>query len=219
MSSAPPASPWLPLQRLAPRVAGVEVVPEGDVVLALDPAQVHLTALAQRREVDQPPVQVAENDAAVGELGSAGAELDERLTDLPAAAATAVAARGADQGLTCLGAGEPVARVPQGNEPLPHPRQLRPRLLERVMAVVTHQAAQYIRPTGRRRAAPRLRRAGACRGGGGGEASARAPRPGARSSRGWTAPSGSAGPATGSGPPLGRPGRRRGPPRASAGCG
>src|SRR3954447_5462770 len=147
------------LQRLTPRVAGVEVVPAGDVVLALDPAQVDLTALAQRREVDQPPVQVAENDAAVGELCSAGAELDKRLTHLPAAAATAVPARGADQGLACLGVGEPVARVPQRNEPLPHPRQLRPRLLERVMAVVAHQAAQYIRPTGRRRAAPRLRRA------------------------------------------------------------
>src|SRR5215212_570193 len=141
MSSAPPASPWLPLQRLAPRVAGVEVVPEGDVVLALDPAQVHLTALAQRREVDQPPVQVAEDDATVGELGRAGAELDERLADLPAAAATAVPARGADQGLTRLGVGEPVARVPQGDEPLPDPGELGASLLERVMPVVAQETA------------------------------------------------------------------------------
>src|SRR5947209_14840261 len=67
------------LELLAPRVPGVQLVPEGDVVLAVDPTQIDLAAVAQGGEVDQPAVEVAQDDPALRELGHAAAQLEERL--------------------------------------------------------------------------------------------------------------------------------------------
>src|SRR3954447_23363031 len=60
------------LERLTPGVARVEVVPVADVGLAVDPAQVDLASVAQRGEVDEPAVEVAQDDPARVELRDAG---------------------------------------------------------------------------------------------------------------------------------------------------
>src|SRR3954449_9742335 len=49
-------------ERLATGEAGVRLVPEGDLVLALLPAEVDLAAVAQGREVHQSAVEVAQHD-------------------------------------------------------------------------------------------------------------------------------------------------------------
>src|SRR5437588_9496485 len=96
------------LELLAPRVPGVQLVPEGDVVLAVDPAQIDLAAVAQCGEVDQPAVEVAQDEPALRELGHAAAQLEERLPDLPARAPAAVRGRGVGEGVARLGVGQPV---------------------------------------------------------------------------------------------------------------
>src|SRR5207249_6871158 len=58
------------------------------------PAEVHLAVVADRREVDEPAVEVAQDDLAPGELPDAGLELDERLAH-PLAEPPAAVRRGA----------------------------------------------------------------------------------------------------------------------------
>ena len=70
--------------------AGVQPVPEADVRLPVDPAQVDLLPVPDRREVDQAGVEVAQHDPAPVELGDAVLELDERLPHLLAAVPAAV---------------------------------------------------------------------------------------------------------------------------------
>ena len=57
---------------LAARESRVDVMPEADVGLALDPAEVDLVVVAQRGEVDQAAVEVAQLDLAPLELPGAG---------------------------------------------------------------------------------------------------------------------------------------------------
>src|SRR4051794_12720432 len=126
------------LERLTPGVARVEVVPEADVRLAVDPAQVDLAAVAQRGEVDQAAVEVAQDDPARVELRDAGLQREERLAHLPARRAAAVGRRRARQRRARLLVGQQIARLAQGGEPLDDPRQLAAGLVERVMARVPH---------------------------------------------------------------------------------
>src|SRR3954451_19787976 len=49
-------------ERLASAITRVGVVPELDLVLTRLPAEVHLAPVAQRREVDQPALEVAQDD-------------------------------------------------------------------------------------------------------------------------------------------------------------
>src|SRR4051794_17546505 len=83
------------LQRLPARIARVEVVPEADgLLLGLDPAEVDLAAVHHRREVDQPPIEIADDE--VHRLQSRGgvAQLEERLGDVTARRAAPPRRRG-----------------------------------------------------------------------------------------------------------------------------
>src|SRR5207248_859143 len=76
-------------ERLSSGIARLGIVPPGDLVLSLLPAEVHLLAFAHGREVDQPALQVAEHDLHRLELVERVAKLEERgrhhLAGLPAA--------------------------------------------------------------------------------------------------------------------------------------
>src|SRR3954454_23998466 len=130
---AQPKGAWH-LQLLAARVAGVELVPQADVGLPVDPAQVHLAAVAQRGEVDEAAVEVAQDDPALVELRDAGLERDERLADLPPGRPAAVAGRRAGERRARLLVGQQLARPAQERELLDDPRQLPARLVEGVVA-------------------------------------------------------------------------------------
>src|SRR5262249_35186200 len=67
------------LQRLASGEAGIGVMPEADLVLVQQPAQVDLLAVADRREVDQAAVDVTQHDVDRFELPDRPAQLDQRL--------------------------------------------------------------------------------------------------------------------------------------------
>src|SRR5919202_3560996 len=75
VSSTPSATRLGSSERLAPGIARVLVVPEGDLVLALLPAEVDLLPVAQRGEVDQPAFEVAQHDLH-------GLEVAERALEL-----------------------------------------------------------------------------------------------------------------------------------------
>src|SRR5437763_11666539 len=122
------------LQRPAARVARVELVPVADVVLAVDPAEVDLAAVAQRGEVDEAALEVAQDEPALDDLGDAAAQLEERLADLLARRPAAVRRRALRQRAARLLVGQPLARVPQRGEPGGEPGQRGARLLDRVVA-------------------------------------------------------------------------------------
>ena len=113
-------------------------MPEADVVLAVDPAQVDLAAVADGREVDQAAVEVAQDDPAGVEGGDAVLELDERLADDLAGLAAAVGRRAVGQRLAGLGVGQPRAGVAQSGQRAAHPAELRAGLLEREVSGVAH---------------------------------------------------------------------------------
>ena len=69
------------VERAAPAEAGVGLVPEADLRLALLPAQVDLAAVAQSGEVDQAAVEVAQHDLALAQLEHRLAQLEEPLRD------------------------------------------------------------------------------------------------------------------------------------------
>src|ERR1700704_428805 len=125
------------LQRLTPREARVEVVPVRDrVLLRLDPAEVDLLVAAERREVDQAPVEVAEHDVHGIQLRGRAAQVEEGLRDRAAGVAAAVRGPGLGQRLAHLLVVEPLARVAHPLEPLGHPGHGRAGLLEGVVAGV-----------------------------------------------------------------------------------
>src|SRR5690242_6474088 len=66
-------------ERLAPAIARLRIVPEGDLLLALLPAEVDLVPVAQRGEVDQPALEVAQHDLHLLEIAERALELDEGL--------------------------------------------------------------------------------------------------------------------------------------------
>src|SRR5919199_4572500 len=154
------------LQLLAPGVARVELVPEPDVALAVDPAQVHLAAVADRGEVEQAAVEVAQHDPAPLERRGALAQRDEGLADVLAERPSAVAARALLQRVTDLGVGESFARATHRGEPLGGPGEERARLLEGVVAIVAHASGPRPTEASRARAArprsPRVRRRRMC---------------------------------------------------------
>src|SRR4051794_11901524 len=79
VSTTPSATRCGRSERLASAIARVGVVPEGDLVLALLPAEVDLAPVAQGREVHQSAVEVAQNDLHLLELAERALELEERL--------------------------------------------------------------------------------------------------------------------------------------------
>src|SRR4051794_34609265 len=77
-------------ERLASAIPGVRVVPVADLVLAGLPAEVDLAAVAQRREVDEPALEVAQHHVHRLQLAERPLKLEERLRDDPAGLAAAV---------------------------------------------------------------------------------------------------------------------------------
>src|SRR5690349_9715604 len=127
-----------PLERLASRIPRLELVPERDLILALDPAQVHLAPLAQGGEVDEPAIEVAQHDLHRLELGEPGAQGQEALRHHLPRLAAAVAGRRLRQGVARLLLGELLLRLAQPLDPLADPGQRRVGLLERVVPFVLH---------------------------------------------------------------------------------
>src|ERR687896_1122270 len=76
-------------ERAASGKSGLRLVPEGDLVLALLPAEVDLATVPDGGEVHEPPLQVAKHDGDLLQLHEGRAELDERLGDDPARRAAA----------------------------------------------------------------------------------------------------------------------------------
>ena len=75
------SSPEPALERLATGEPGVRLVPEADLVLVEQPAEVDLLAVPDRGEVDQPAVDVPHDDVDRLQLAQRAAELDERKRD------------------------------------------------------------------------------------------------------------------------------------------
>ena len=71
--------PFSFVERATPAEACLGLVPEADLRLPLLPAQVDLAAVPQRREVDQPAIEVAQHDLPVAELEHRFAQLEEPL--------------------------------------------------------------------------------------------------------------------------------------------
>ena len=92
---APPVVPSYgasALQRPPAGEPGLRLVPEADLVLLVDqPAQVHLLPVSQRREVDQPALEVAQHDIDGLELAHGPAQLDQRRRHVAARVRAAVA--------------------------------------------------------------------------------------------------------------------------------
>ena len=98
------------VERAASGEAGLGLVPEADLGLALLPAEVDLAAVPQGREVDQPAVEVAQDDVELAQLEHRLAQLEEALGDDLAGLAAAVARTGCVERGARLAVAEPVAR-------------------------------------------------------------------------------------------------------------
>src|SRR3954447_4118887 len=143
------------LQRLPSRIAVVELVPELDVGLAVDPAQVDLATLADRREVDEATVEVTQHDLALVEAHRGRPQGQERLADLAPRPPASVGRRAREQRLARLAVGQPRTGGAHDGQPVGDPRKLRTGLLERVVAGVAHGR---ILLTARAGGSPRARR-------------------------------------------------------------
>ena len=142
------------LQRLAPRKARVDLMPVGDLGLAVDPAQVHLAPVADRGKVDQPAVEIAEHDLALIQRRDRGLKFDECVAELLRGRPAAVSGGDLGERAPSVDVAEPIPRPTHRREPRGEPGQLAARLLECVMTPVAHPP----RPTAarqRRRSAPR----------------------------------------------------------------
>src|SRR3954451_6726030 len=121
---------------LAPGETCIGLVPVGDLVLAFLPAEVDLTTVAQRGEVHQPALEVADDHLDGVELARSRLQLEERLGhDLARLAASVTRGRLAE-GLARVLVGEAVPTRAQSLDSLGHPRQRGVGLFQRVVAVV-----------------------------------------------------------------------------------
>src|SRR5436190_2255768 len=123
-------------QRLPSTVARVELMPPGDLVLAELPAQVDLLAVADRREVDQAPIEVANHDLRFLDGEQQAPDLEERRSDQPSRSAAAIGRRRLGEQLVGFGIGELVPRVAELAKQRLQPVQQAVRLVDRVVAVV-----------------------------------------------------------------------------------
>src|SRR6188472_2958038 len=88
-AKAPSHLPRL-LQRLSPREPRLELVPVPDPLLPELPAEIDLAAVAKRREIDQPAVEVAKDDPDGLELDEPPPNVSEALAHEPRRLAAAV---------------------------------------------------------------------------------------------------------------------------------
>src|SRR5687767_5651002 len=129
------------VERAAAREAGLGLVPVADGVLAVLPAQVHLASVADRGEVEQAAVEVAQHDLELAQLHHGVAQLDEALGDGAAGRAAAVRRAGLGQRLARLAVAQAVACRPHLGDQLHDAREQLRCFLERVVALVDHAAA------------------------------------------------------------------------------
>src|SRR4051794_19972308 len=121
---------------LPARETCIRLVPMRDLVFAFLPAEVDLAAVAQRREVDQPALEVAHDHLHRVELAGCCLQLEEGLGHDPTGFAAAVAGRRLAQRFAGVFVGEAVARRAQAFYAFHHPWQRRVRLFDRVMPLV-----------------------------------------------------------------------------------
>src|SRR5918994_1134832 len=117
-------------------IAGLEIVPVLDRVLAELPAQVDLLAVADRREVDQTAVDVPHHDPGLLERAEQAAHLEEGLAALAAGLPASVSGCRLRERLVRLGVGQLILRVTQPPKHRLDGRKQRVRLLDRVVALV-----------------------------------------------------------------------------------
>src|SRR3954470_23267365 len=84
-------------ERLPAPISRFRVVPEGHLVLALLPAEVDLATFAERGEVHQPTIEVAQDDLHLLQVAECALELEERLGDDAPRRAAAVRGTGLAQ--------------------------------------------------------------------------------------------------------------------------
>src|SRR5436190_4536974 len=128
------------IQRLPSTVAGVELMPPGDLVLAELPAQVHLLAVPHRWEVDQASLDVADDDSGALDREQHPADLEERLPDLASRIPAAVRRRGLGEERVDVGVRERVAGGAELAQQRLQPVEKRRRLGDREVALVDQRA-------------------------------------------------------------------------------
>src|SRR3954467_48642 len=147
VSTTPSAARRGSSERLASAIAGVGVVPVLDLVLPRPPAEIPLAAVAERREVDQPAFEVAQDHLHRLQLAERALQLEKGLRHDPAGRAAPACGRrppppgapppfgGPPPAERCARVlvGELLARGAQPLEPLDHPLEGRVGLLDRVV--------------------------------------------------------------------------------------
>src|SRR5207247_8038532 len=81
-------------ERLAATESPLQVMPVGDLVFTELPAEIHLAAVDQRREVDEPAIDVPEDETRLLARLEEPPHLEERDAALPALVPAAVTGRG-----------------------------------------------------------------------------------------------------------------------------
>src|SRR4051812_39656482 len=110
-------------ERLPTRKARIGLVPEPDLVLALFPAEVDLAVAAEGGEVDEPAVEIADDDVDRVQLGRRRLQLEEGLRHDAAGLAAAVARGGLAERFARVLVREALAPRAQPLDALGHPRQ------------------------------------------------------------------------------------------------
>src|SRR4051812_40708936 len=101
----------------------IGLVPLGDLVFALFPAEVDLAPVAHGGEVDQPALEIADDHFHCVQLAGCCLELEKCLRDDPSRLPAAIAGHRLAERLAGLLVGEAVARCPKTLDPLHHPRE------------------------------------------------------------------------------------------------
>src|SRR5829696_8543165 len=130
------------VERPAATEAGVGLVPEGDRVLALLPAEVDLLAVAERREVEQPAVEVAQDHLQLAQLDHRVAQLEEALGNRAPGCAPAIGRPRFGERIARVAVAELVAGHTHALDDLDRSREQLGGLLECVVAGVDHAAAR-----------------------------------------------------------------------------
>src|SRR4051812_11949117 len=159
VSTTPSAARRGSSERLASAIAGVGVVPVLDLVLSRLPAEIYLAAVAERREVDQPALEVAQDHLHRLQLAERALQLEEGLRNHAARRAASIRGRGLAQRCSGILVGELLARGAQPLEPLDHPLEGRVGLLDRVVpGMLGHDSRSVSSPRDALSPAPRAGR-------------------------------------------------------------
>ncbi len=132
---------------LSPAVAALDLMPVGDLVLAQLPAEIDLVAVTKRGEVDEAPVDVADNDPSLLKGAEQAADLDERLAHLATLVATTVGCARLGKDRVRLFIGQPRLGIAKLAQNRLNSAQQGIRLLDREVELVLQRSG----PRGRQR--------------------------------------------------------------------